>query len=71
MKALLVFAQCIGCNSGLMSVTVFDSVSECDAARTALVQQAKFKNLWGEQLVFSNVENQPQCIPYVVPEIRP
>lgn len=69
MKALLVYAWCLTCNSASVSVTVFDSMAECDAARSALVQHAKYTALFSEVLTFTDRE--PQCIPYVKPEIEP
>lgn len=70
MKALLIWAYCLGCNSGTLSVTKFDTMSECDAARTAIMEHAQEGGGWGPRKAFTNTEP-PQCIPYVVPEIEP
>ena len=66
MKALLVWAYCLTCNSSTLSITKFDTMSECDAARDAIVANATMPTLFGSKLTFDG-QTQPQCIPYVVP----
>lgn len=63
MKALLVWAYCLSCNSSTLSVTKFDTMSECDAARSAIVEHALQPGLFDTRSAFENVL-QPQCIPY-------
>lgn len=65
MKALLVWAFCLGCNSGTMSVTKFDSMAECDAARTAIVAGMLEGGGFGPRKSFDRQRlMKPQCIPY-------
>jgi len=67
-KALLVWAYCLGCNSGTMSVTKFDGMAECDAARAAIVEHMVAGGGWGERKPFAEgTVLHPQCIPYAVP----
>jgi hypothetical protein len=66
-KALLVLAFCLGCNNSTLSVTKFDTMAECDAARAAIVAHAEYDDLWGARKSFDGMQ-EPQCIPYVVPQ---
>jgi len=66
MNALLVWAYCLSCNSSTLSVTKFDTMAECDAARAAIVQYAEEPGFMEMRNPFERVQ-QPQCIPYVKP----
>lgn len=66
MNALLVWAYCLSCNSSTLSVTKFDTMAECDAARAAIVQYATQPGFMSDRPAFENA-HQPQCIPYAKP----
>ena len=66
MKALLVWAYCLGCNSSSLSITKFDTMDECKIARTALVASAKQPGLMSDRPAFENV-TEPQCVEYFWP----
>lgn len=65
-KALLVWAYCLSCNSGVLSITKFDSLEECEWARTALIREVEEGGGWGMRKSFERV-HMPQCIEYQIP----